>query len=162
MAKKRLWEDLSYDDLMSVLEGALGPPPVGEANTLSEMQAARGATSGAMPTQGQAPPANMAALLGQFGVPAGQGFVDPRQLTQNPSYIPPHSGNVVQWLGGAMQPNKYENLLAGLGAANNIWTSMDLAKRQRNQAGQLANLSPEQAQQLMFLSMLQGGLSGGQ
>ena len=105
---------------------------------------------------------NMAALLGGQSLPAGQGFIDPAVMARNPSYIPPHSGNVVQWLGGSMQPNKYENLLAGIAAGNNILTSLQLAKRQKKQQEAIAKLSPEEAEQLMFWSLLQGGFGGGQ
>jgi len=151
-----IWDKgLSFDQLMGLLEQALGPPPVGQAkpSTLSEMQAAR--------PQAPTPPVNMAALLSQYGVPAGGGFIDPRAALANPSMIPPHSGNVVQWLGGALQDNKYEDLLAGLSAFNNIATTLDLQKRQKKQTEQLANLTPEQAQQLMWLSLMMGGLGGG-
>lgn len=162
---------ISDDDLMTALERVLGNMPA----SLSEMQANRavaplGAASllptnqpiqntGVAPTPGGG--RNMAALLGGMGPPAGMGFIDPAVMTQNPSMIPPHSGNVVQWLGGAMQPNKNENLLAGIAAVNNILTSLELQKRQKKQQEMLANLSPEDAQRLMFLSMLQGGMGGG-
>ena len=155
-------EDNDFDAVLSMLESAMAPPPIGEPTTLSEMQRKRGASgAAAMP---DASPVNLAALLGSFGVPAGAGFIDPNAIMPTAkNFIPPHSGPVVQWLGGAMKDySGIDNLLAGLSAFNNIATTLDLQKRQKKQAEMMANLTPEQAMQLMTLSLIMGGLGSGQ
>src|SRR5690606_19010112 len=124
-------EDKHAGGLLQTLANTMAPPRGAAPTSLPAMPRRRGASSAAaMPDPS---PPNRAALRGSFGVPAGAGFIDPNAIMPTAkNFIPPHSGPVVQWLGGAMKDySGTDNLLAGLSAFNNIATTLDLQKRQK-------------------------------